>query len=102
MGALIDSTVLIAHERGRLDLPEKIAQHEDEEFFISVITASEILHGVRRAGPGRGDTEPDVEDVLMASPHSRVEIPWRGATYSGLDSVKTGTRAAGDAQCRTR
>jgi len=48
MGVLIDLTVLIAHGRGHLDLSEKLARHEDEEFFISLITASEILHGVHR------------------------------------------------------
>ena len=53
MGILIDASVLIEHERGGLDLDEDLEGREDE-FFLSVITASELLHGVHRA------TEPSV------------------------------------------
>lgn len=49
MAVLIDASILIEHERGRLDLHEHLSGHEDEEFFLSVVTASEILHGVHRA-----------------------------------------------------
>jgi tRNA(fMet)-specific endonuclease VapC len=49
MGLLIDASVLIEHERQRLDLEEKLRQRADEEFFLSVVTASELLHGVHRA-----------------------------------------------------
>ncbi len=49
MGVLIDSSVLIAAERGRVDVTSKIRGREQEEFFISVVTASELLHGVWRA-----------------------------------------------------
>lgn len=49
MGILIDSSVLVDHERGRLDLDGRVAGREDEVFFLSVITASELLHGVHRA-----------------------------------------------------
>jgi predicted nucleic acid-binding protein len=41
--------VLIEAERGRLDVASKVKGREEEEFFISVITASELLHGVWRA-----------------------------------------------------
>ncbi len=76
MGVLIDSTVLIAHERGRLDLPEKLARREDEEFFISVITASEILHGVHRAQDSRIRTQRSafVEAVLERFPILQVDL----------------------------
>src|SRR5262249_24521918 len=33
----------------RLDLESHVAQRPEEEFFLSVITASELLHGVYRA-----------------------------------------------------
>lgn len=46
MGAVIDSSVLIAAERGKLDLPRVLADHGDEPIAISAITASELLHGV--------------------------------------------------------
>jgi tRNA(fMet)-specific endonuclease VapC len=49
MGVLIDASILIEYERGRLDLPAELVDREEEEFFLSVITASELLHGVHRA-----------------------------------------------------
>lgn len=49
MGVLIDASVLIDHERGRLDLSTRLQGREEEEFFLSVVTASELLHGVHRA-----------------------------------------------------
>lgn len=49
MGLLIDASVLIEHERGRLDLRALVSGREDEEMFLSVVTASELLHGVHRA-----------------------------------------------------
>ncbi|CAN5675091.1 hypothetical protein BH23GEM7_BH23GEM7_19360 [soil metagenome] len=49
MGVLIDASVLIEHERKRLDLEHHLEQRVDEEFFLSVVTASELLHGVHRA-----------------------------------------------------
>ncbi|CAN5700809.1 tRNA(fMet)-specific endonuclease VapC [soil metagenome] len=49
MGLLIDASVLIAHARRELDPAEHVAGREDESYFISVITVSELLHGVQRA-----------------------------------------------------
>jgi predicted nucleic acid-binding protein len=49
MGILIDASILIEAERRRLDLAARIKGREEEECFISVITASELLHGVWRA-----------------------------------------------------
>ena len=49
MAVLIDASILIEAERGRLDLEPYVAQRPEEEFFLSVITASELLHGVHRA-----------------------------------------------------
>lgn len=49
MGLLIDTSVLIDHERGRLDLDHVVHGREDEDVFLSVVTASELLHGVHRA-----------------------------------------------------
>ena len=48
MGALIDASVLIAVERGTLDL-ESVTRGFDDELALSVVTASELLHGVHRA-----------------------------------------------------
>jgi len=49
MGALIDSSVLIAAERGDLDLEKILHEHRDKELALSSMTASELLHGVHRA-----------------------------------------------------
>jgi predicted nucleic acid-binding protein len=55
MGALIDSSVLIDAERGKLDLARLAAQHGRETFSISALTASELLHGVYRASTRRNE-----------------------------------------------
>ena len=49
MAVLIDSSVLIEAERGRLDIERHVAMRTDERFAISVVSASELLHGVHRA-----------------------------------------------------
>jgi tRNA(fMet)-specific endonuclease VapC len=54
MAVLIDASVLIEAERGRLDLEPHVVRHGEDEAFLSVITASELLHGVHRA------VQPDV------------------------------------------
>lgn len=69
MGKVIDSSVLIAVERGQLDLRAALADHRDESFAISAVTASELLHGVERVGARkRGATEAFVEGLLRALP----------------------------------
>ena len=49
MAVLIDASILIEAERGRLDLEPHVKRHGEEEAFLSVVTASELLHGVYRA-----------------------------------------------------
>jgi tRNA(fMet)-specific endonuclease VapC len=49
MGALIDTSIFIAAERGRLNLDEVLGKSADIELAISAVTASELLHGVHRA-----------------------------------------------------
>ena len=49
MAVLIDASILIEYERGRLNLERHLTQRQQEEFFLSVVTASELLHGVHRA-----------------------------------------------------
>ena len=49
MAVLIDTSILIAYERGQLDVAAQVAGREAEEAFLSVISASELLHGVHRA-----------------------------------------------------
>ena len=54
MAVLIDTSILIEHERRRLDLGPHLARRREEAFFLSVVTVSELLHGVHRA------VQPDV------------------------------------------
>ncbi|MRR13569.1 type II toxin-antitoxin system VapC family toxin [bacterium] len=76
MGALIDASILIEAERGTLDLSPHVLDREDEESFVSVVTASELLHGVHRA------TRPDqrarraafVEGVLERFPMLEIDL----------------------------
>lgn len=49
MGILIDTSVLIDAERGRIDLAPHLAARAGQQVFLSVITVSEILYGAHRA-----------------------------------------------------
>jgi tRNA(fMet)-specific endonuclease VapC len=70
VGTLIDSSVLIDVERGRLHLEDLLRGHLDEDFAVSAITASELLHGVHRAKTAaqRSGREAFVEGLLAHLP----------------------------------
>jgi len=70
MGVILDTSVLIALERNLLDMDKLIAHREEESFAISVITASELLHGVYRANieKRRLKREAFVEKILETFP----------------------------------
>jgi tRNA(fMet)-specific endonuclease VapC len=76
MGILIDASVLIQYERGRIDLESRHNGHEEEEFFLSVITASELLHGVHRARDSqtRSRRAVFVESVLERFPILPIDL----------------------------
>jgi tRNA(fMet)-specific endonuclease VapC len=76
MGVLIDASVLIDHERGKINLEKQVRGREGEGFFLSVITASELLHGVHRAGDRgvRARRSAFVEGVLGSFPILPIEI----------------------------
>ncbi len=67
MGVILDSSVLIAAERKRFDLARFLSANPDELFFITAITASELLHGCARATDAviRERRTQFVEDVLQ-------------------------------------
>ncbi|MDT8342200.1 MAG: PIN domain-containing protein [Longimicrobiales bacterium] len=81
MGVLIDTSVLVAHERGRLELDRLAAkvvrERADEPFYISVITVSELLHGARRAGDRvrQARRTAFVEGVIEAFPALPIDLP---------------------------
>lgn len=68
-GVLLDTSVLIAVERGTLDLGEA-AGDAGEELAISAVTAHELLRGVARlpAGVRRARSERWLEALLSAMP----------------------------------
>jgi tRNA(fMet)-specific endonuclease VapC len=77
VGVLIDASVLIEHERGRLDLAARVRGREEAPFFLSVVTVSELLHGVHRADSRvrRGKRSAFVEGVIERFPLLPVDLP---------------------------
>lgn len=117
MGVLIDSSVLIAAERGRLDLDARARGRADEAIGIATITASELLHGVHRADSAtrRHRREAWVESVLAAIPvlpfdltaariHARLwaELLAAGAMVGAHDLLVASTALAAGFSVATR
>lgn len=76
MAVLIDASILIEAERGRLHLELHVARRPDDESFLSVITASELLHGVHRAAQPhqRARRSAFVEGILERFPLLPVDL----------------------------
>jgi tRNA(fMet)-specific endonuclease VapC len=76
VAVLIDASVLIEAERGRLRIERHAARQPDAECFLSVITASELLHGVYRATDPRQRARRSafVEGVLERFPLLQVDL----------------------------
>lgn len=76
MGVLIDASVLIGVERGKLALADVVASRAQEPFFLSVVTASELLHGVHRAATAaqRARRSAFVEGVLEGFPVLEIDL----------------------------
>jgi tRNA(fMet)-specific endonuclease VapC len=76
MAVLIDASVLIEAERGRLKLEPHVQRHGEEEAFLSVVTASELLHGVHRAATAdvRARRSAFVEGILERLPLLPVDL----------------------------
>jgi len=70
MGIILDTSVLIAAERHDTALAPLVRDRESEPFGLSVITISELLHGVYRATSERArlKREAFVESVIAAFP----------------------------------
>jgi len=49
MGIILDTSVLIEAERREFEIDKFTENREEEIFGLSVITVSELLHGVHRA-----------------------------------------------------
>ncbi|MCR4341761.1 MAG: type II toxin-antitoxin system VapC family toxin [Gemmatimonadaceae bacterium] len=93
MGVLIDASVLIGFERDRTAIEQRLAGREDEEFFLSVITASELLHGVHRAKTSdvRARRSAFVEAMLARFPLLSIDLPTaRSHSQLWADLASTG------------
>jgi len=116
MGLLIDSSIFIAAERGRLTLAPHLAGQEQEPIALSAITASELLHGIYRAeDPARRmQRERFVEAILARFPvvefdlaaarvHARLwaELTARGEVVGAHDLLIAATAIALDFQVAT-
>ena len=117
MAALIDSSVLIAAERGEIDLEVLEARYAEEEVAISAVTASELLHGVHRAGTAarRHRRQAFVEGLLAQLPviafdltaarvHASLwaELAQRGVAVGERDLMIGATAIAGNYAVATR
>jgi len=76
VAVLIDASILIEAERGRLDIEPHVARRPDDESFLSVVTASELLHGVHRAATPdqRARRSAFVEGVLERFPLLEIDL----------------------------
>jgi predicted nucleic acid-binding protein len=116
MVTLIDSSVLIAAERGHLDLPAFLRKSPEEHFVMSAITVSELLHGLHRAAPDRyARRESFIEqalqhfavlpfDLLSARIHARLwsDLSQAGTPVGAHDLLIGATALAVGARVATR
>ena len=77
MGYLIDTNVWIEAARGRISLDDFFGLHQDDEFALSVITASELLHGIHRAVNPliREKRQSFVNEILRRIPVMAFDLP---------------------------
>src|SRR5690606_31610267 len=92
MGILIDTSVLIESERGRIDLDAHVNGREDVACFLSVITVSELLHGVHRASDPkmRAKRSAWVEAILSQFPILEIDLATARA-HAQIWAERTGT-----------
>lgn len=76
MGVILDTSVVIEAEWGRLDIRNFTRGRETEAFGLSVVTAAELLHGVERADTEtrRMQRSAFVEKVLETFPLYPVDL----------------------------
>ena len=117
MGTLVDTSSLIAAERGELDLEQVLRESHDDEVAIAAITASELLHGVHRLKGGlkQARAERFVEqlldrlpvmpfDLAAARAHARLsaELAAKGTPVGAHDLIIAATAVSLDFDVATR
>jgi tRNA(fMet)-specific endonuclease VapC len=69
MTLLLDADVIIAGERGAVDLARCVAFRADDQFEIAAITVAELWHGVGRAkGPHRATRQRHLNELIVGLP----------------------------------
>ena len=117
MGTLIDTSVIIAIQRGQLD-PQHLRETDDDEpIAMSAMTASELLHGVHRltSAVARTRSERFVEHLIDSIPviafdldvariHARLdaELSAQGASVGDADLIIAATAVWLDYRVATR
>lgn len=106
MGLIFDTTEIIRWERNHGDIDSLISNREDESIGISVITVSELLHGVERADTEarklkrQAFVEKVIEffpvypfDVVVARTHARIwaSIAKKGKQIDAHDLIIAAT-----------
>jgi predicted nucleic acid-binding protein len=67
MGPIVDSSIFIAIERGRLRLEDAVRGYEVEDLSLAAVTAAELLHGVQRAdSPERRQRRLEFVETVLA------------------------------------
>ena len=117
MATLIDASILIAAERGRLAWDDVLEEHATDEIALAAITASELLHGVHRARSARTQARrsafveqllarlPVVPfDLVVARVHARVwaDLAARGVSVGSHDLLIGATALATGGRVATR
>jgi predicted nucleic acid-binding protein len=99
VGTLIDTSVLIAIERGHIGPDRLNSEDDDEPVAIAAITASELLHGVHRVAGAVARTRAErfVERVLSSLPVIAFDIDV-ARVHARLDAeLAAAGKAVGDA-----
>jgi tRNA(fMet)-specific endonuclease VapC len=117
VGTVIDASVLVAAERGALELEHILDRHGDLEIAIAAVTAAELLHGVHRAPAGRRRVQREafVErllehlpvlpfDLVTARLHARVwaDLAAKGVSVGERDLMIATTAMARGHEVATR
>ena len=117
MGTLVDTSVLVAAQRGDLDLRKAIAADGGDGVAIATISASELLHGPHRMtnAVARARVERQVEHLLtqlttidfdleIARLHARLgaDLAAKGTAIGAHDLIIAATALSLDYRVATR
>ena len=117
MGTLIDTSVLIAAQRGQIDLNAIVDTEGDDDVAIASICAAELMHGPHRLpnAAARTRAERAVENMLDTFPilmfdmdiarvHARLgaDLAGRGITVGAHDLIIAATALTGEYRIATR